>query len=237
MKQFMTKTIIAFLTLIIVGGHMASMADQYVNEEAAVKGKLLKMKTYYTSITQKEPTTENLRKSITIQNAHGEKAEEVITALDLITPENKELESVTKDILSCYDRNSDNQLIQNVCADALLRIDKPRGVDLSCKILADTKMKLETRLRAARSLVSAKVLFGYPVLREGLTTHDDYQRTRLALPLLEAFFPYDGAVYGEQGEKIDIHALIADAKKNTKDQKIIDDLEKAELKYSNKLNR
>jgi len=73
-----------------------------------------------------------------------------------------------------------------------------------------------------------KILIGYPVLRDGLITPNDYQRM-IAFSLLDSFYKYNGAVYGEDGEKIDIPGLIADAKKTA--QKVVDDLGKVEGKY------
>lgn len=216
----------------MAGGITVTMADP-ATPEIALEQELREQRQLYVLSSGTQPTVENLFKSLTIQNARGDKGTEVITALKLIMFKYKtELDSdtVTKAIIACYDGNPDSELIQVVCADSLVRIDNLKGVALSRKILDDPKKELETKLRVARNLIAVRVLIGYPVLREGLITPNDYTRKRLGLPLLDAFAAYDGSVYGEHGEKVDIHALIADVKKNAKEQKVIYDLEKAELK-------
>ena len=237
MKLFVKMAMVVCLVLIITGGSMSSMGSDAVNEKAARENTIRDLKSRYTRLSRKEPTADNILNSLMIQNAQGEKAGEIIAALKLIVSDKMDVGIITKEILACYDRNPNYWLIQAICADTLLRIDKPKGIDLSRKIIGDQNMSLEAKLNVAQSLVAAKVLIGYPVLREGLITSNDYQRRKIAIPLLAAFSAYDGVVYGEHGEKVDIHTLIADAKKSVKDQRIIDDLEKAELKYSKQPNQ
>jgi hypothetical protein len=206
-------------------------------QKIAYEQELLEQRQLYLQSSGNQPTVDNLLKSLTIQNARGDKGTEVLATLKLITSDKIDLSTIIKEILACYDRNPDNELVQIACADTLVRIDKSKGIDLSRKILANPQMTIDAKLRVARNLVAAKVLIGYPVLREGLITSNDYQRRKIAIPLLAAFSAYDGVVYGEHGEKVDIRTLIADAKKSVKDQRIIDDLEKAELKYSKQPNQ
>jgi len=229
MKWFVT--VVVCLTVII--SHGTAMSNDSVNEAAARENALRRLKDEYTSVTHKEPTLANLLKSLTIQNAQGEKLMEVVDALQLIVSEKDKMKSdaIIKEIMACYDNNP-YWLVRTICADVLVRIEKPTGIELSRKILRDPSVCLEAKLCVAQNLVAVKVLMGYPVLREGLKTPIDYQRKQLALPLLDAFAVYDGAVYGEQGEKIDIASLLAETRKSA--QAVVDDLAKAEAKYGKK---
>lgn len=215
----------------------AAVTDDAVSRAAARKIALQELRTEYTRLTGKEPIGRNLLESLKIQNAQDEKAEEVVTSLKLVAFDEVKSDTVVMAILDCYDKNPDAWLIRVACADALLHIDKPRGIGLSSKILDDPKTNLEARLSVAHILAAKKVLIGYPVLREGLTTPNDFQRRALAIPLLDVFFAYDGAVYGEHGERVDVRAILADARKAAKEQKVIDDLKKAELKHNTQPTR
>jgi hypothetical protein len=248
MKQLLK--IIVCVTLIIIGVSV-TMGAQSIDinnseREAAIEKMkeadrqevLREMEAVYTQRSGKEPTKENLLESIKTKNAKGDELLAVNIALHIILLKKDKLQldpdTISKLIQECYYNyyDSDYRSIRVSCANILMRIDKPKGVELSRKILDDPKMDLRSKLNTARLLINAKELIGYPVLQEGLIASKDQLRTRLAIPLLEAFFTYDGTVYGEKGEKVDILALIAKAKKDAKEQKIIDDLEKAELKFN-----
>ena len=199
---------------------------------------LHEVESVYSKYTGKEPTRENLLNSLKMKNAKGDELLAVNVALQIILLEKDKLkldpDTISQAIQECFENypDPDYWLVRVFCAHNLMRIDKPKGIDLSRKILDDPKMELIAKLNMARRLIKAKVLIGYPVLLEGLITPNDDLRRKLAIPLLEAFFTYDGAIYGEKGEKVDIRALIAKAKKDAKEQKIIDDLEKAESKFN-----
>jgi len=229
-------TIVVCMAAAIPGGS-AILGAEHPYKAVERERRFLDLRAEYTDLTGKEPTRKNLLMSLTIQNAQGEKGGEVIAALQLLAHDKDETGNAAEAVLACYERNPTNWLVRAICARALVRLDKPKGVELSRKILGDSKEGLDARLSVARDLVAEEVLIGYPVLREGLITPNDYQRRKKALPLLDAFSAYDGAVYGERGEKIDIAALIAEAKKAAKGPKIMDDLVKAELEHARRAPR
>jgi len=55
-------------------------------------------------------------------------------------------------------------------------------------------------------------LFGYPVLKEGLLSRDEYTRAK-AIELLEAFRKFDGKIYDDDGHTINIQSLLNEVKK------------------------
>ncbi|OGV53490.1 MAG: hypothetical protein A2X45_24465 [Lentisphaerae bacterium GWF2_50_93] len=215
------------------------MANDPKTPEIAREQELQQQRKRYTQFSGNQPTVENIRMSLSVKDVQGEKTGELVAALKLIVLDKDKIEkdAFSKEISACFDKNLDNDIVQVMCADALVHIDRAQGIELSRKILDNPKKSLDSKLLVAKHLVNEKVLIGYSILLEGLLTPDDFQRKNIVLPLLYAFFAYDGKVYGEKGEMIDIKSLIADAKNNTKEQKVLDDLEKAELKYSKKSDK
>ncbi len=220
-----------------------------LTEEGHKEGKIRHYERLYEMSSEKQPTPENLKKSLDIvllpkiglsvpldkillemgEDIRPHATTELISALNLIRLRdigvNDNDEELTAKILSCYENNPNWELVRVVSARSLIHVNREKGIELSRTMFRNPKTSLEFKLRLARNMVMEGVLLGYPVLREGLLTPNDYRR-RIALALLENFRPYDGEVCERSGEKIDISGLVTESKK--KAQQILEDLEAIE---------
>lgn len=214
----------AIVTIVIPTGASIAVASA-ATPEIAHKNEVLEYQEFYRAACGKEPTNENLLKSLTNENVKGRNNAELIIALKLISLDSQPA-AVAEQILACYERNT-YWHVRIACADALVHVDKEKGIGLSRKIINDPDVGLEAKVLLARDLISVKVLEGYPALKEGLVSSDEHLRD-MAMSLLDKFRPYDGAPYGESGQKVDISGTIAEAKKTA--QSILNDLDKAATK-------
>jgi hypothetical protein len=239
MKCFIITIVYLMTVMVAVNVSLGTDPVKIMNLKVLTQqNELEDSKAGYTKITHKEPTSDNLIKSLRIEfkqkDIQDEQILEVFLTLQILALEKDNMDSdkLTKAIMTSYETNISDPFFRTLCLDALLNINKPKGIDLARKIMDENKLNMDAKLRISTSLVRNKELFGYPVLREGLLIYDDRQRKTQAIPLLKDYFPYDGAVYGEHGEKVDIKALIAEAKKNAKgNANIIIDLENAESEF------
>lgn len=194
----------------ISGGIKMAIADP-IDEATAFQNETRKNKAIYTAVSGKQPTFDNLIKSIRMENIKGLHDSEIAQALDLLIMGKGKDQTLVPDILECYNRNS-SWLVRVLCVEMLLNIDEDKGVELAKKIINDPKIELRAKLSMSRKLVAKGKLFAYPILREGLTTTSNYQK-RIALELLEQYRSYDGKVWDEKsGEKINVDQLLKDTK-------------------------
>lgn len=192
------------------GDLMSSPADT-VDEKAARESEMREAKNRYKTYSKKEPTRENLVRSIRVRNATGVRAGETIAALTLMALDEAKDEGLVPDILECFETNPDNWTVRATCARALLNIKKERGVELSRVILSDPKADTETKLLVAIYTVEAGELDGYPVLLDGLLSTKTVE-VNLALHLVKLFKKFDGFKIPGTEERIDIEQLLAEVR-------------------------
>jgi hypothetical protein len=201
-------TQLLFALIFIILSNIA-LATDAPNQEMALQAELQERREFYTKVSGKQPTRENLINSLKLQNASGLKAAEIVMAFDLLEMESNKDKALVPEIIKCYNNNSD-WLIHVKCSEMLLDLDEKKGIELAKKIIDDPQLDLEAKLSMSRRLVKKGKLFAYPVLREGLMTSNKW-RHRMALELLEEYRSYDGKVWDEKsGKKIDISQLLKD---------------------------
>ena len=187
-----------------------------INNSAELETELRNMRRTYTKLSQKKPTSENIIKTLKINNAEGAKAHEVFSALNLIARDKTIGGDLVPEVLLCYIRNSHNWTVRSACVEALLSINMERGLQLSRIVLTDPNANLEVKLLTATHMVKAGELEGYSVLREGLNSTKPIEKA-LARDLLELFRKYDGVRIEATGETIDVQKLVG--KVNTESDK------------------
>jgi len=88
----------------------------------------------------------------------------------------------------------------------------PRAIEL-CRQRMNYSRALWLRIGYARVfLEESGWLFGYPVLKEGLLSRDEYTKSK-AMELLESFRKHDGKPYDDDGHTINIQSLLNEVKK------------------------
>lgn len=206
-KNFLMLAIIC-MALLQTGGSIA-VADDSVKKETAIEQEKAELSRRYMALTGKQPDIDALLGSLKMVNARGEKASEVVAALDLLRISASQNKNIAQDIVTCYRQNS-YWLIKIKCVEALEAIDEVEGDKLAKEVLSSTQIDIEGKLILGLQLVKKGKLFFYPVLREGLTTKNKYQQ-KLTAELLEEFRKYEGKPYDESGNKIDLKRLMEEA--------------------------
>jgi hypothetical protein len=207
-KSALLWSILIITVCLISGGSDMALADP-MNKEIAFQNQLQFYRKIYIKESGKQPTYENLIKSIKMENRNGLNNSEIIDALNLLIMEKENDKTLVPDIVACYNKNS-RWLIRVLCAEILLDLEEGKGVELAKKIINDPQADLEAKLSMSRSLVKKGKLFAYPVLREGFMTPKKYLRIT-AQELLEEYRPYDGKVWDEKSDKkINIAQLMKD---------------------------
>ena len=187
------------------GGIDMAYANDSANEEIAIAQEQKEIASRYSCLTGKEVNHANLIQSLSITNARGQRASEIVAALDLIRLSAEKNTELARSVEACYQQNP-YWLVQVKCIEALGVLDEAKADDLAHKILADSNMELEARLLVAKLEVKKGKLYGYPVLRAGLMSTNGYQQ-RIADELMNDFEKYDGQVYDENNGKIDLRKL------------------------------
>lgn len=202
---------------IILGGFImwnsfTVMAD-YANPHYERIGKLMDASRSYREITHKDPTYYNLMKSLEIKNADGYSLFEVQDAIDILLLKDIKTREVVDKIIRCHDNNFGNWGIRLKCGEYLIKLDveKTKGIEFLHLILNDPNMDISARILAADTMIKAGNLEGYFVIKDGLLSKD-YGAKINAIWLLKRFVPYDGKLYNEEGDKVDVKGLIDSVK-------------------------
>lgn len=202
-NKFLLLMIIC-MALLQTGGSIVC-ADDFVNKEAAIEQEKEELASRYIALTGKHPDIDNLLGSLKSVNARGEKASEVVAALDLLRLSASRNKNIAQDIKTCYRQNS-YWLIQIKCVEALEAIDEVEGDKLAKEVLNNKQIDIEGKLILGLHFVKKGKLIFYPVLREGLTTKNKYQQ-KLARELFDEFRRHEGKPYDESGNKVDLKKL------------------------------
>lgn len=190
---------------VYLGGIDMAYANDPANEEIAIAQEKKEVAGRYSCLTGKEANHTNLIQSLSMTNAQGQCASEVVAALDLIRLSAEKNTEFVRSVEACYQQNS-YWLVQVKCVEALSVLDEAKADGLAHKILADSNMELEARLLVAKLMLKRGKLFGYPVLREGLMSTNKYQQ-RMAAELMDGFEKYDGQAYDKGSGKINVREL------------------------------
>lgn len=121
--------------------------------------------------------------------------------------------AATNELVACQIRNRYLQTTKcSSVAESQSRKDAP-------EILKHFRYSLWVRIVYAKIFAEDMGwLIGYPILREGLLSRDDYTRKK-ALELLDLFRRHDGQPYDDENHIIDIHALLREVE-NAKQGKV-----------------
>jgi hypothetical protein len=184
-----------------------AFASDYVSRDPKVirQSKKWDAAEAYFKQTGKKAEISNLLKSIAIEYHNWQDLLEIVDALNVIILSDEESKELIQQVVSCYERNT-NWLIRIRCVAALGRLDEKKSDQCAHEVLADPKVELEGKLMLAMEILERGRLFGYPVLREGLTTDNKYVHDVIAVRLMKDFEKYDGKEY-EKGKKIDMKAM------------------------------
>lgn len=109
-------------------------------------------------------------------------------------------------LIHCFDRN-EFWLVKDKCVEALLAFDRKKAMELGQSLLANPAIELDGKISLAKIMARKNELWGYGVLKEGLSASDTNVRNR-AQALLSVFRAHDGEIWNSSGDKIDINALL-----------------------------
>lgn len=181
----------------------------------------------YTDETGRPATRDNLIYSLTKSfNAKGFSGE-IFSALSVIDACGYKGDDIIDAIATCYN-TAKSYVFKARCIDTMFRLDEAKADAMARELWADQELgawdpygRLKDQLYLAETLVyrNRKRLFAYPTIRQGLMTKGKSARKtaaeavmKKAEKVLELYRPYDGEVYNEQGDKIDIEGLQAEVK-------------------------
>lgn len=202
-----------YVILIITLLYSNNIYSDYANPHYERMDKLRDARKFYRDITKKEPTLQNLIKSIEIKNPVGFESAEIRYALDIFTLKGMKTKEIIDKVIQCYENNLEDETIRLICAEYLvkLNVQKSRGIEFLKLMLIDDKVSLSMKILVAGTLVRNGNLEGYSVIKNGLLELYPGGRQN-AMWLLKRFVPYDGKVYNEKGDKVDIKGLIESVK-------------------------
>jgi hypothetical protein len=153
------------------------------------------------------PTVASVRK--VIQSPLVQKPSSLVAALDVVgglRSDEHGGEALAADIEALYDRDV-RGVVRMSCVSALLNIDVQRGGRLGTRFLEEEISPLQWKILAASVLLKQGVLSGYRVLGDAIATPDDYSR-RLGVQLFDAFRKFDGDVWNDNGDRVDLKDLL-----------------------------
>ena len=178
----------------------AGLLDQGQREELRLARHL------YTMAAKRDAQRTNVLSSLESTNYL-----EIVSALGVLAAERASSTNVAARVRDCYVRNVRNEdwFVRISCIRVLLFADQSKGVGYAKDALKE--LPLEGKLGLCIYLIGQGKLFGYPVLREGLLTTNVNTR-RMTLQLLESYRQYDGQVWNEAGDRINIEGLIQETR-------------------------
>ena len=182
-------------------------ADDPMSKELAVRQEEKELVDRYSRLSGKQAHYTNLVQSLDQTNARGKCASEVVAALDLIHLSGRTDGALGEKISACY-QNNPYWLIRLKCVEVMGAIDDAAADKYACEMLNDSDAGLESKILVAKEALKRGRLFGYPVLLDGLTSSNKYER-KIAEELKGKFENYDGKVYDKKAEKkIEIEELM-----------------------------
>lgn len=190
---------------------VTNAVGDFLNENAARDYAIQEAADIYFRSTGKQADYTNLVQSLGQTNAYGKHASEVVVALELIYLSGRPDEALAEKVSACY-QNNPYWLIRLKCVEVMGVIDDAAADKYACEMLNDSDAGLESKILVARELLKRGRLFGYPVLLDGLTSSNKYER-RIAEELKVKFENYDGQIYDNKSKKkIEIKELMEKVK-------------------------
>lgn len=211
MSTFLTSGIVR--SLYAIGYALCTSVSVLANDPsdpAAFKIKRLqKDKDDYREVTGNNPTLDKLVGSLDIKEATGKKLTEVGTALSILSsmPDVANEPSVVSKIETCYAQNS-LWSVKVKCADALLDLNRPKGILLAEQIMQSSEATLDWKLMMCLGLVRVGELKYFGFARDAYANSTGMAK-RLARQAIEDFKPYNGQPWNANGEKIDTVSLLS----------------------------
>lgn len=174
-------------------------ADDAMDKETAISQEKQEVADRYYRLSGKQAEYTNLIQSLEHVNARGERASEIIAALDMIYLTGQTNENLADSISKCY-RNNSHWLVKVKCIESLWLFEEELADKYAHEMLNNPDIGLEPKLSVARKTLKRGKLFGYSVLFEGLISSNKFERRR-AEELKREFEKYDGQVYDEKTKK------------------------------------
>jgi hypothetical protein len=225
MKIIKLLFVVILFGYICIGGNInRALADDRINPSSIKWGadddiagnkknieKLLRQKQrddfekYYIHLTGKNADLTNIIQSLSLVNENYNHSAEIVVALNLLSMLDEKDKTIAKHILNCYLQNS-YWFIRVKCIEALGLHDEGESDRLAREMLANTDIGLDAKVTIASMILKRGRLYGYTVLREGLTSENKYIREK-AIDLMNEYNSYDGQSYDGGNDKIDIKSM------------------------------
>jgi hypothetical protein len=200
--------------------------------EIAAKEQLAESTRDYKVVTGSDPTVENLTRSLSLRDATGAKAAEILAALDILAVTEQDKNRLVTLAVDCLEHNRNNGDIAVKVCNVVLPVDQKKGVAIADGVLHGVQYSLEAKLHVARALLQVGNVSGYTILGAGLISSSPMER-RVAKDVFVQFERFDGTVITGTDGKVDLHGLLSTLESRTAD----DDVKKELRLLKDELNR
>ena len=206
MKRFLFvfMSVVMFTVICSHADDFAGTPEEYA--EKMRKKDIEGAEVIYRRFVKKEPTLDNLRKSIA-----SEKAKEVVYALRLIRIDKTRAPEIPDDTLvEAAEKATDGIFyspIRWLCGEILIRRGSPDGTNLLLSVISDDKIDIDRRFYSAKTLVKHGRPEGFSAVKEAAFSKNPL-RAKRAIKLLVHFLPYEGQAYGTDGEIVNIREVV-----------------------------
>jgi hypothetical protein len=177
--------------------------DQFVRGEAQ-KAERKESAPARASVALRDLGGERTNALRTLESSNGL---EVVNALSVLLAQKAKGPEVAQKVTKCYLANATNSFwaVPAQCILVLNVSDDPAAVEFAKRGLRE--LPIDGRLYLARSLTMQGKLFGYPVLKDALLSTNAFFHM-LGTNAVEEFRRFNGQVWNEAGDRIDVDGLI-----------------------------
>lgn len=185
-------------------------ADDWISEEARVVYETKRLEGKYLNLTKNKPSKNNLIKSLkkmfdgkTI-NLYAETS----CALQLAKFYASKDQDFAKAAKECFSLNQ-YWGIRIDCIEIIEMTDSKLADKLAKEMLESDTYPTEAKLHILRLSFNRNKLYAYPYLKEGLLSNKEFT-VNFAKMLLNTAKKFDGKIYNEKGEKINIKKMLGE---------------------------